>query len=64
MYAHMGLTMAYWLSGSEDQAREAARQVLRVNSKFSVDYFEKRSTIKDNALKKQLFDALRNAGLK
>ncbi len=64
MYAYVGLTMAYWLNGSDDQAREAARQVLRVNPKFSVDYFEKRSTVKDKALKKQLFDALRNAGLK
>jgi adenylate cyclase len=52
MYAYMGLTMAYWLSGSEDQARQAARQVIRVNPKFSVDYFEKRSTVKDKALKK------------
>ena len=64
MYAYMGLTMAYWLTGSEDRARQAARQVLRLNPKFSVDYFEKRSTVKDMALKKQLFDALRKAGLK
>jgi len=64
MYAYLGLTMAYWLTGSEDQARQAARQLLSVNPKFSVDYFEKRSTVKDKALKKQLFDALRKAGLK
>jgi TolB-like protein/Flp pilus assembly protein TadD len=64
MYAYMGLTMAYWLTGSEDQARQAARQVLRVNPKFSVDILEKQSTLKDEALKMQLFDALRNAGLK
>ena len=60
----MGLTMAYWFTSSEDQARQAAQQVLRVNPKFSVDYWEKRSTLKDKALKEQLFDAWRMAGLK
>ena len=64
IFAHMGLTMAYWFTGSEDQARQAAQQVLRVNPKFSVGYWEKRSTVKDKALKKQLFDAWRMAGLK
>ena len=64
LYAYMGLTMAYWFTGSEDQARQAARQVLRVNPKFSVGYMEKRSTVKDKALKEELFDALRKAGLK
>jgi adenylate cyclase len=64
IFAYMGLTMAYWFTGSEDQARQAAQQVLRVNPKFSVDYWEKRSTLKDTALKEQLFDAWRMAGLK
>jgi adenylate cyclase len=64
IYAYVGLTMAYWLTGSEDQARQAARQVLRVNPKCSVGILEKQSTVKDKALKKQLFDALREAGLK
>jgi adenylate cyclase len=63
LYAYMGLTMAYWFTGSEDQARQAARQVLRINPKFSVDYMEKRSTVKDKELKEKLFDALRKAGL-
>ncbi len=64
LYAYVGLTMAYWFTGSEDQARQSAQQVLRVNPKFSVGYMEKHSTVKDKALKKQLFDALRKAGLK
>ena len=64
LFAYMGLTMAYWLSDKKDQARRAARQVLRVNPKFSVDYYEKRSPLKDKALKEQLFSALREAGLK
>jgi len=64
IFAYMGLTMAYWFTGSQDQARQTAQQVLRVNPKFSVDYWEKRSTLKDKALREQLFDAWRMAGLK
>jgi len=64
LYAYVGLTIAYWFTGSKDQARKAAQQVLRVNPKFSVDYTEERSTVKDKALKKQVHDALREAGLK
>ena len=64
LFAHYGLTAAYWLSGSKDQARQAAQQVLRINPKFSLDYWEKRSTAKDSELKEKLFDAWRNAGLK
>ena len=54
IFAYMDLTMAYWFTGSEVQARHAAQQGLRVNPKFSVGYWQKRSTVKDKALKKQL----------
>jgi len=64
LYAYMGLTAAYWLTGSEDQAQQAAQHVLRINPKFSLGYWEKRSTSKDKALKEQIFDAWRKAGLK
>ena len=60
----MGLTCAYWLTGSKDQAKEAAKQVLRINPKFSVGYWEQRSYLKDKALREQIFDAWRKAGLK
>jgi len=60
----MGLTAAYWLTGSEDQAQQAAQHVLRINPKFSLGYWEKRSTGKDKALKERIFDAWRKAGLK
>ena len=64
LFAYMGLTMAYWVTGSEDQARQAAKNVLRINPKFSVSYWEKRSHLKDRALANQMFDAWRKAGLK
>lgn len=63
LFAYMGLTCAYWLTGSKDRAKEAAKQVLRINPKFSVGYWEKRSYLKDRKLRDQLFDAWRKAGL-
>jgi tetratricopeptide (TPR) repeat protein len=63
LFAYMGLTIAYWVTGSEDEARHAARQVVRINPKFSVSYWEKQSYTRDEELKKQLLDAWRKAGL-
>ncbi len=63
LFAYMGLVSAYWLTGLEDQARQAAKHVLRINPKFSVGYWEKRSALKDKALAKKRFDAWRKAGL-
>jgi tetratricopeptide (TPR) repeat protein len=34
LFAYMGLTIAYWLSGSKDQAQQAARHVLRIKLIF------------------------------
>jgi adenylate cyclase len=64
LFAYMGLTVAYWLSGSEAQAKQAAQHVLRINPKFSVGYWEKRSYLKDEERKEQVFEAWRQAGLK
>jgi adenylate cyclase len=64
LFAYMGLTIAYSWNGSEDQARQAAKNVLRINPKFSVGYWEKRSHHKDRALAEQILDAWRKAGLK
>ena len=63
LFAYMGLTCAYWLTGSENQAKGAAKHVLRINPKFSVGYWEKRSNLKDKELREQIFDAWRKAGL-
>jgi len=63
LFAYLGLTIAYWLSGSEGQAQEAAKQVLRINPKFSMDYWDKQDPTKDKELKKQNADAMRKAGL-
>jgi adenylate cyclase len=64
LYAYMGLTAAYWFSGSGDQARQAARQVLRLNPQFSIGYYEKLNVLKDEELRQKLFNAWHQAGLK
>ena len=63
LFAYMGLTAAYWVNGSEDEARQAAKHVLRISPKFSVGYWEKRSPLRDKAFKEQVYGAFRNAGL-
>ena len=44
--------------------QQATQHILRINPKFLVGYWEKRSYVKDKALKEQMFDARRKAGLK
>ena len=63
LLAYMGLTVAYWVTGLEDQARQAAKHILRINPKFTVSYWEKRSPGKDKAFKEQVYGAMRKAGL-
>lgn len=63
LFAYMGLSCAYWFSGSEYQARQAADHVLRINPRFSVAYWEKRSYLKDKALRDKIMGAWRQSGL-
>jgi TolB-like protein/Tfp pilus assembly protein PilF len=62
-FAHQGLTAAHWLKGSEDEARQSAKHVLRINPNFTVSYWEKRFASKDKAFNKQFYGAMRKAGL-
>ena len=39
--AHIGLAFTYSLMGREKEARAEAAEVLRINPKFSVDYYAK-----------------------
>jgi adenylate cyclase len=64
LFAYLGLTAAYELSGNHEKACWAAVNVMRVNPKFSIAVEEKMSPIKDEASKKRYFDVLRSAGLK
>ena len=63
--AHIGLGTTYSLMGRENEARAEAEEVLRINPKFSLDYFAKISaTYKDQSEIDKVVNAMRKAGLK
>jgi tetratricopeptide (TPR) repeat protein len=63
LVANVVLTSSLSLAGHEEEAREAAKEILRLNPKFSVARWQKRSPHKDRAVAKRYCDALRKAGL-
>jgi len=62
--AHLMMTEVYSLSGRKEDARVEAAEVLRINPKFSVDKWEKASTLKNKTETERSMAALRKAGLK
>ncbi len=62
--AHIGLTGTYSLMGREEEARAEAAEVLRINPKFSVDFFAMTLLFKDQLHRDKIINALRKAGLK
>ena len=61
--ANVNLCSVYYLSGREEDARLQAKEVLKLNPKFSLKKLEKMLPYKNFEVKKQYIDALRNAGL-
>ena len=49
--------------GSEEEARAGAKEILRINPKFSVERYMKANPLKDPAARDRLAQALRKAGL-
>ncbi len=64
LHTHIATTVAYSLCGREEEARATAAGVIRINPKFSCDYFAKRLTYKNQVDKDRFIEALRKAGLK
>jgi len=64
LLAHVLLAAAYSRMGREKEARTEAAEVLRINPKFSLDYFAKALPFKDQEVTNHLIDSLRKAGLK
>jgi adenylate cyclase len=62
--AHLALTVAYSLSGRDEDARATAVEVLRIEPKFSLEKFSKSLHFKNQADTDSTVDALRKAGLK
>ena len=50
--------------GEEREARAEAAEVVRINPKFSLDYYRKTMPYKNQPLLDRLVAALRKAGLK
>jgi adenylate cyclase len=64
LIAHGFLAAAYSLHGWQEEARIEAAEVLRINPKFSVDYWAKTMPYKNEADRELIIGALREAGLK
>jgi len=60
---HANLAVTYIMMGRDEEARAAAAEVLRINPKFSVEFYAKRSLVKDRSVIDKAIDALRKAGL-
>jgi len=61
---HVHLTATYNLTGRDHEARAQAKEVLRVQPKFSVEGYVNQLPYKDQSEKERLKQALRKAGLK
>ena len=57
------LTVTYSLAGREEEARDTAKEVLRINPKFSVKHIEKIIPFKNPEHTQRLTAAMRKAGL-
>ncbi|MBA7693901.1 hypothetical protein ES703_102497 [subsurface metagenome] len=64
MLNHITLTAVLGACGREEDARSQAKELLKVQPNFSVEYFGKRLTHKNDADKELILNGLRKAGLK
>lgn len=63
LIANVVLTSSLSLAGQEEEARIAAKEILRLSPNFSVVQWQQRSPHKDRSVAKRYCDALRKAGL-
>ena len=64
IWAHLMLAATYSKMGREKEARAEVAEVLRINPKFSLDFWAKTSAYKEQSVRDNLFNALQKAGLK
>ena len=62
--SHVGLVASYSFMGREKDAYAEAGEVLRINPKFSLDYYGKTMPFKNQPAFDRVVGALRKAGLK
>ena len=61
---HISLAATYSLSGRDEEAHAEAEEVLRINPKFSLEYYAKTLPFKNPAQLDRYIEAMRKAGLK
>jgi TolB-like protein/Tfp pilus assembly protein PilF len=64
IFAHLSLAGQYVELGRDEEARAEVREVLRLHPKFSLDYFAKTLTYKDQSVVDRRIELMRKAGLK
>jgi adenylate cyclase len=64
LFTHLGLTVAYFKSGREEEASKQAAEVMKLHPKFSLDDFGKIFHLKDQSIADDYIASLRKAGLK
>ena len=60
---HAGLAIVYSMMDRNEEARAEASEVLRINPKFSLDWYARIAQYKDQAVTDRLINAMRKAGL-
>jgi len=63
LIGHVVLCSIYSSADRMEEARKEASEILKINPKYSVSRVEKTNPLKNQAVKKRWFDALRKAGL-
>jgi adenylate cyclase len=63
LFSHISATVAYSMCGMEEEARETAAGVLRLNPKFKAKYFAKKLPYKNQTDTDRYMEALQKAGL-
>ena len=63
MISHLNIALCYVKLGREADAHAEAKEVLRINPKFSAESYAKHIPLKDEASKKLFIDGMRKAGL-
>ena len=64
IFTHLSLAALYVELGRDEEAHAEVQKVLRLHPKFSLDYFAKTLTFKDQSFVNRRLDLMRKAGLK
>jgi adenylate cyclase len=64
LFGRLGLTGLYVLMGRMVDAKHEANKVMRIHPNFSLEYFAKTATLKDQSVVNDMVETLRKAGLK